>query len=99
MLDKKNSSVAVLGLAAAVESALVQVREIFETRRRVEVTLRYSAEQKGTLLGKVKVRVSLALALTLTLTLTLTSARAAPPSTGSRRRAARSSRCRPSPNP
>ena len=52
MLDKKNSSVAVLGLAAAVESALVQVREIFETRRRVEVTLRYSAEQKGTLLGK-----------------------------------------------
>lgn len=52
VLDKKNSSVAVLGLAAAVESALVQVREIFETRRRVEVTLRYSAEQKGTLLGK-----------------------------------------------
>ena len=30
----------------------LQVRDIFETRKRVEVTLRYSAEQKGTLLGK-----------------------------------------------
>ena len=30
----------------------LQVRGIFETRKRVEVTLRYSAEQKGTLLGK-----------------------------------------------
>ena len=28
------------------------MRGIFETRKRVEVTLRYSAEQKGTLLGK-----------------------------------------------
>ena len=28
------------------------MRDIFETRKRVEVTLRYSAEQKGTLLGK-----------------------------------------------
>jgi len=52
VLDKKNSTVAVLGLADAVESAVVQVRDIFETRKRVEVTLRYSAEQKGTLLGK-----------------------------------------------
>ena len=52
VLDKKNSTVAVLGLADAVESAVVQVRGIFETRKRVEVTLRYSAEQKGTLLGK-----------------------------------------------
>ena len=51
-LDKKNSSVAVLGLADAVDRAVAQVRDIFETRKRVEATLKYSPEQKGTLLGK-----------------------------------------------
>ena len=41
-----------LGLADAVGPAAQAVRELFETKKRVEVTLRYSPEQKGTLLGK-----------------------------------------------
>lgn len=52
VVDKKNSTVAVLGLAEEVEGAAAEVRALFQERKRVEVTLKYSPEQKGTLLGK-----------------------------------------------
>ena len=52
VIDKKDSKVTVVGPASSVAGAVKDVRELFETKKRVEVTIKYAAEQKGTLLGK-----------------------------------------------
>lgn len=52
VLDKNKSKVTVVGPSSAVDGALKEVHQLFETKRRVEVTIKYAAEQKGTLLGK-----------------------------------------------
>ena len=50
LIDKRAGTAEIVGLKSAVAAAREQVAELFQTKKRVELTLKYSAEQKGTLL-------------------------------------------------
>jgi predicted RNA-binding protein YlqC (UPF0109 family) len=49
---RKEKVIVVVGDEAAVADLAAQIEELFTTQRRVEETLRFDVEQKGTLLGK-----------------------------------------------
>ena len=51
-IHKPSSKLTVAGLAADVARAEAEVRELLENQRRIEVSITFDPEQKGTLIGK-----------------------------------------------